>query len=68
MQSDYIGILPSNIVTHEEKTGAIAALNVTREMPSRAITVSYRADFPLSDGAQALIRELRRLSRKGAEK
>lgn len=68
MQSDYLGILPSNVATHEEKTGAIAALSVVREMPSRAITVSYRANFPLSDGAQALIRELRRLSRQSTEK
>jgi DNA-binding transcriptional LysR family regulator len=64
MHSDYIGILPSNVLTHEERSGAIVALNVQPELPTRPITISYRADFPLSDAANALIREIRSLAKR----
>lgn len=64
MQSDYVGILPSNVLSHEEELGAIVALKVQPELPTRPITISYRADFPLSAAATAFIREIRTLAKE----
>lgn len=66
MHSDYVGILPSNVLTHEEASGAIVSLNILPELPNRSIAVFYRANYPLSGAASALIRELRRLVKERA--
>lgn len=60
MRSDYVGILPSDQPSPEQRAGSIRTLDLEPRPPVRQIGVLYRADHPMTEAAGALIRELQR--------
>jgi DNA-binding transcriptional LysR family regulator len=62
--SDFVGLLPNDARSAEERSGLITSLPLGPVPRTRAIGVLYRRDYPLSGAAAALIRELQKASRK----
>jgi hypothetical protein len=63
MQSDFIGILPNNTPSAEERAGFIVGLDIGTEIPDRAIGIVHRADHPLPSTADDLIQEVLKICR-----
>jgi DNA-binding transcriptional LysR family regulator len=60
MRSDYIGILPSDEPSPEQRAGLIRVLDLEYKPPIRRIGALFRADHPLTEAAAAMVRELQR--------
>ena len=60
MQSDYVGLLQNDAPTQEERAGLLRSIPLEPKLPDRAIGVLYRADYPMTEAALALIREIQR--------
>ena len=58
MGSDFIGILPNDTPSVEERAGFIVGLDIGTEIPDRAIGVIHRSDHPLPPTARMLIQEI----------
>jgi len=58
MRSDFIGILPNNTPSAEERAGFIVGLDIGTEIPDRAIGIIHRSDHPLPPTADRLIQEI----------
>lgn len=67
MRSDYVGILPSDEPSPEQRAGSIRTLDLDPRPPVRQIGVLYRADHPMTEAAGALIRELQRAYTKSSQ-
>lgn len=64
IRSDYIGILPNDTISVEERAGLIASIRLEQLHPARPIGALYRSEYPLTLAAQALIRELQNTSHR----
>lgn len=64
MHSNHVGILPNNAPTLEEDAQLIRSVTLTNIPAEREIGVLYRSEYPLSGGARALVRELRKSARR----
>jgi len=62
MQSDYIGLLQNDSPSQEEQAGLLCAVEIEPSLPIRTVGVLYRADYPLTEAAQALIVQIRKAS------
>ena len=62
VQSDYVGILPNDTPTLEEAAGLVQSVKLSNLSFKRTIGILYRANYPLSDNARGLMRELQRIS------
>lgn len=58
MKSDFIGILPNDTPSAEERAGFIVGLDIGTEIPDRAIGIIYRSDHPLPQAANTFIQEI----------
>lgn len=63
MRSDFIGILPNNTPSAEERAGYIVGLDIGTEIPDRAIGIIHRSDHPLPPTADKLIQEILNICR-----
>jgi LysR family transcriptional regulator of gallate degradation len=57
LQSDCVGLLPSNIPTSEENAGLVRSV-LLDEVPSRPVGLLYRSDYPQTDATLAAMREI----------
>jgi DNA-binding transcriptional LysR family regulator len=64
MQTDYVGILPSQTTTLEERAGLIAKVPVKGRPTVRAIGIWHRARYPLTEAAVATMREIQYVCRR----
>lgn len=60
MQSDYIGLLQNDSPSQEEQAGLLCAVELEPPLPIRAVGVLYRVDYPLTEAASALVREIQK--------
>lgn len=63
MHSNHVGILPHDAPSLEEEANLIRSVVLTNLPADREIGVLYRSDYPLSGGARALVRELKKSAR-----
>jgi DNA-binding transcriptional LysR family regulator len=58
VQSDCVGLLPNDAPTAEEQAGLLKAIRLERVPLGRAVGLLYRNDYPQTDAAVAVIREI----------
>jgi DNA-binding transcriptional LysR family regulator len=58
LQSDCVGLLPSNVPCTEEKAGLVSSIRLDDEAPGRAVGLLYRSDYPQTDATLAAMREI----------
>lgn len=62
MQSDHVGVFPNDVLTREEAAGLLRSVKLSEMTSKRSIGALYRANYPLSDSARGLVRELRKIA------
>ncbi|NQV55667.1 MAG: LysR family transcriptional regulator [Rhodospirillales bacterium] len=68
MQSDFIGVLPTNFESVEESAGLIRTIDPEGFENSIPFGIQYRSDRPISGSAQRLIREIENACRAMKQK
>lgn len=58
LQTDCIGLLPNDAPCAEEHAGLVKSIRFANEAPGRAIGLLYRNDYPQTDAAMAVMREI----------
>jgi DNA-binding transcriptional LysR family regulator len=58
LETDCVGVLPSDGLCTEENAGLVKSINFANDAPGRAIGLLYRSDYPQTDAALAVMREI----------
>jgi DNA-binding transcriptional LysR family regulator len=58
LQTDCVGLLPNDVPCTEENVGLVKSISFASEAPGRAIGLIYRNDYPQTDAALAVMREI----------
>jgi DNA-binding transcriptional LysR family regulator len=64
MQSDFLTFLPRELIHWQERSGQLAALNVTAPSWRRLVGITLRARAALNPAVEAMIEELRRAAKE----